>query len=1132
MALQFVVGPAGGGKSTWLYDMLLHEAGKHREKKYIVLVPDQFTLETQKALVRKGGGILNIDVLSFHRLAYRVFEEMPALQKTELEDMGKLMLLRSVFREQKKNLHYFRRGLRGTGFLDECKSFLCELMQYRIGEDDFDAMEQGVGEGSLMALKIRDIRLIYRAFQEKLGERYRVAEELVPQLTSVAASVGMLRGAVVVLDGFTGFTPAQYELLRELLVIGEDMYVSVTTDRTEKRGAVFSLSRQTITRLSKLARDSGVLIREPVMTGKGREHISFRLADSPELSFLEGHLFAYDKAKFDMPVSSVSVVSCHRESEEAAYVAKSIYWLVEEGVCSYGDIAVVTSDTASYEQALRREMERLGIRYFMDYKKSIGANALAEYLLSFLHMYRRGFDYESTFRFLRSGLSPLSTEETDILENYVLARGRRGIRSYRQEWEYQVERMDLVQVNQFREKFLASIDGTVRKLSGGKKTVREFTEIIYQLIVQNKLYEKVQERSRRWEDEGNVVLAGEYRRTYRLLIEMFDELVELLGKELISFREYEELLSAGISGGLVGFIPPAANQVTIGDVKRTRLNNVKVLFFMGVTDDRIPAGKGTPGILSEQERKKILEQGVSLAPSPEEQALTEQFYMYLTLTKASEKLILTYAHIGEDGSSRRPAYLIAQICRMFPYLKIQEDAADTSLKAVLGCDKGRTYFLRRLQSGDFQNDRVFWELAAWYERKEPGCISRLLHGRGQGKAHSRLSMEMAEKLYGSELYGSVTRLEQFARCPYAFFLIYGLGLKEREQFQIGAVDYGNVFHALMEHFSHELGDRGWQDLSEEEALTLAGACADFVTDNYKGDMFHQSGRAEFMRERIKSISRASVWGIWKQMQAGDFRQCFTEQSFSGRDGLESLKIPLKDGKCLVLSGKIDRVDICETKDASLMKIMDYKSGGMDLDLCRVYHGLQLQLFTYMAAAMELYGERNPGSNPVPAALLYYRMEDPEVAWKDETEEDRRNRILSALKCKGYIVDSQGVLEKLDSGLVGGGRSALYPLGFKKDGSFDRYSHVMDNGQAMQMMRHVRTKMEEFGERIYAGEAGAIPYLMQTENGCEFCPFSEVCGIEEKQIRLCARALDKMTEEEVWEALNGKNQLDGGTTGDN
>lgn len=269
MSLQFVMGASGSGKSSWMYRYVSEQAALHRDKNYVVLVPDQFTLETQKTLVALGGGIVNVDVLSFHRLAYRVFEERPALRRTVLEDMGKMMLLRRVFTEQKKNLKYFHKGLHKPGFLDECKSFLCELMQYAIDEDAFDTMEESMEEGSLMALKLQDIRCIYDAFREKMGDVYMTAEELVPQLTKVAASVEMLQNAVIVLDGFTGFTPTQYDLLRELLICSDRVIVSVTTDRTEKRSSVFRLSLDTLMRLGEIAAECHVPIEEPVMTGMG-----------------------------------------------------------------------------------------------------------------------------------------------------------------------------------------------------------------------------------------------------------------------------------------------------------------------------------------------------------------------------------------------------------------------------------------------------------------------------------------------------------------------------------------------------------------------------------------------------------------------------------------------------------------------------------------------------------------------------------------------------------------------------------------------------------------------------------------------------------------------------------------------
>lgn len=1131
MSLQFIMGGSGSGKSTYLYHMISREAAEHRDRNYIILVPDQFTLETQKTMVEMSGksGILNVDVLSFHRLAYRVFEEVPALRKTVLEDMGKMMLLRKVLSEQKKNLKYFKRGLYKPGFLDECKSFLCELMQYAIGEEDFDCMEEALGGEGLMAWKLQDLRLIYRTMKEKMGDTYMMAEELVSQLSSVAASIPMLQNSVICLDGFTGFTPTQYELLGELLRCCDRMLVTVTTDRTGKRDTVFTLSKDTIRRLTKLAREVGAGVEEPVDTGKGAEKVPYRLANSENICFLEKYLFSYSDVKWEGEVSDLSIRMCRKESDEAAYVARKIWELVKKQGYRYDDIAVVTGDIAAYEPYLVREMDRMGIRYFMDYKKSIGANAMAEYILSFMEMYRKNMDYESTFRFLRCGLSPLTTEETDILENYVLAQGRRGIRSYQQQWQYEVKRIDLVQVNQYRKKLMDSVEDTFRQLRGGKKTVEEFTRIFYQLMIQNQLYEKVQQQSVRFEEEGKKILAKEYRSIYRLMIELMDELVELLGTETVSFREYEELLSAGISEGLMGFVPPSGNQVMVGDVQRSRLKNIKILFFIGINDERLQSGNGSPGILSDSERERIAALGIELAPTPEQLSAREQFYLYLTLTKPSEKLFLTYAKMGGDGSSMRPAYLIHKIQKMFPNIPFEDDEEDHSLLAALGTDRGRSYLINHLAEDSFREKPGWWELAAYYQQREPELISRLLQVRESGKEKSKLSKEAAELLYGEAIYGSVSRLESFAKCPYAHYIIYGLGLREREQYNLHPMDYGNVFHKSMEHFSHCLDEqrKQWQDLTEEEAKALAVECVDFAVKDYHGEMFYQSKRVEFTISRMKRVMSSAVWGIWNQMREGEFVQQDSEQKFSAAYGLE-------EGKKMTLGGVIDRVDTCDTKDGRLIKIIDYKSSKHQLSLDKVYYGLQLQLMTYMQAALEREKARHPGTETLPAAMLYYEMKEPQMEWKPESEEGRKLREIGEFKCSGYVNDTPDILEKLDGHLAKdgimqpGSSSTAIPVSVnKKDGAISQKSKVMSTEQFEKMMKHTGEKIQEFGNRIYEGEIEAAPYSMGGQCGCDYCKLKGICGMETKELSHKVREFEPMEEEKVWEVLYGRDSVDSG-----
>ena len=408
-----------------------------------------------------------------------------------------------------------------------------------------------------------------------------------------------------------------------------------------------------------------------------------------------------------------------------------------------------------------------------------------------------------------------------------------------------------------------------------------------------------------------------------------------------------------------------------------------------------------------------------------------------------------------------------------------------------------------------------------------------MEDRENSRNTSRISEEAAALLYGKEIFGSVTRLEQFAKCPYAHFIIFGLGLSQREEFRVEAYDYGNVFHRSLEHFSHMLEEqqKTWQDLTEEEIFSMTEECVDRALE-YKDQMFYQTRRVSYMAVRMKRIMGRSVWGMWKQMKKGNFEARYSEKQFPGRENLETAHIPLDGDKSMVITGKIDRVDTCDSEGKRLVKILDYKSGSNDLALDRIYYGLQMQLVAYMTAALELEEKNSLGTEAVPAAMLYYRLQEPELEWKSESGQERENRLLKEMKCTGFANADPVILEKLDHNLARGGdmcpgaSSAVVPVSVnKKDGNFSKNSHVLSTDEFGELMAHTRKKMKEFGNRIYQGEIQAEPYAMKAESGCDYCDLKGICGVEARDRVRYAKEYPAMNEEEVWEVLHGKNPVD-------
>lgn len=1118
MALQFILGSAGSGKSTFLYDMIGKEAAEHRDKQYFILVPDQFTLETQKTLVERSGGsgILNIDVLSFHRLAFRVFEQLPARERTILEDMGKTMLLRKVFSEQKDRLIYFKKGIDKPGFLDECKSFLCELEQYGIhGEEPFRQMAE-------LGSKFEDIRLIYECFKEKMGDVYMMAEELIVQLTDVVHEMEGIRDAVICLDGFTGFTPPQYGLIGRLLELCADMYVTVTTDFTGKRGHIFEISRQTVQTVTELANRIPAEVLPPVITGRGKEKAPYRFRKGGELAFLEKNLFCYPSGVWEGKTSELQLYTGKRPQDEAAYVARTIWWMTAEGGYRFGDIAVITGDVTAYEQVLSREFSKMGIRYFMDAKKNIGANWVAEYIQAVLEMYLRNMDYESTFRFLRCGLSPLTREETDLLENYVIATGKRGFSAYDREWKYQAGAVSAEQANASREKVCDCLRELFGELGGGRKTVRQFTRALYDFLVRQDVYEKMMAQSKAFEGEGEDILAKEYQSVYRVIVSLFDEMVELMGDETVSAEEYRQILGAGISEGLVGFIPPQSDQVVVGDIRRTRLKDVKILFFMGFSDDMVPEGIQPPGIVNARERKKIAQMGITLAPEGNKKAANDLFYLYLNFTKPSEKLIFTYSGRSAGGEGRQASYVLAKIRKMFPDLTVVTDEnSETVTEYQLGTDRGVTFLLSGFTSEERRTGEgkyAWWEL--WKHYKTRGDMPWLWQALEAGMTAGRegkLSEQALAYLYGNQLYGSITKLEQFAKCPYAYFILYGLALREREEYTVAAPDFGNVVH----HTLQELSDRmqaehlRWRDLDEERIASLVGECTEKVVGGYRDVLFRQSKRIEYMITRIKRMMNRTVWAISEQMRRGAFEQEYSEAGFSYHDDLPSMKISLGGEKKLAFSGVIDRIDTYEDEDHVYVKVVDYKTGAVKLSLNSVFHGLQMQLVLYMAAALDMEQQKHPDKEAVPAGMLYYYVKDPVIEVDgSEDEADLGEQMLREYRCDGYVSQSTEVLQKLDSvfGTNGylekGARSSCIPVSITSKGDFGRYSKTMNGEQWEAVIAHTTKLAAEFGEEIMSGNIAVSPYRLGKETGCDYCGLRGICGMERGELSAKCRELDE------------------------
>ena len=1127
MSLQFIIGSSGAGKSYYAYKRIIEDSLKHPEKNYYVIVPEQFTMQTQKTLVEMhpGKGILNIDILSFERLAYRVFEETGGDNRKVLEDTGKSMVLQKMVQQHRKELDYLGSQMNKPGYLDEVKSLVSEFMQYDIKEDDLEEMKKKAKDQALLEMKLKDVGILYQSFKEFLKGHYMTGEEVMDVLLKQLPFSQKLKGAELLFDGFTGFTPIQINVIRELLVIAERVCVTVTMDEREdgftpgKPHQLFFMSKQMIRTLAGLTKE----LDDPVyLKSSGKS----RFSQAPAMQFLEKNIFRYRKGTYLKEQQEIQIFAADSPLEEMREAARRMAQFVRTCGYHYGEIAVITGNLEEYSKLASQVFEEADIPYFIDEKHSVLMNPFVEYLRAAMEMAVQGFPYESVFRYLRCGMSEVTREQADKLENYVLALGIRGYKKWSEKWVRVYRGMEAEQIqelNEIREIFAEEVKGLAEGFCAGKKTVEEYCCILYKFILKSNVWQKLKKQEQKFKEAGDKAMEKEYNQIYGIVMDLLDKMVEILGDETVSRQEFRQLLETGLSQAKVALIPPSIDQVMVGDMERSRLKDIKALFFVGVNEGNIPKSTQTGGILSELDRDFFKEQGVELAPGPKELMNMQRFYLYLNMTKPREHLILSFSDTNAKGEGISPAYLIGSIRGLYPDLDIKRvNKSDNSGDSLLGngieaegrnreyCypenpEAGIDVFLEKLareteKDHDIpdQTDAMFGELYSWYlqNSKYRDRVQKLVQSAFAGKPEDIISQSVAKALYGEVSPYSATRLERFAACAFAHFLQYGMKLTERVEYEFKAMDMGNVMHEALERFAEEVRKRGlnWTELTEQERNQIADQCLDNIVADYGNTVLKSSARNEYMIERTRRILRRTVWALQKQLEQGEFQPEGFEVTFGG--------------------GRIDRVDIMEDQNKVYVKVIDYKTGNTSFDLVYLYHGLQLQLMIYLDGALRVEQKKYPDKEIIPAGVFYYNIKDPMIQEKIDADVEAVSAgLMKELKMNGLVQADAELVHRMDNSL------GSIPVAFNKDGSFRKNSSVADRTQFAVLGRYVRTKIEKIRNSILEGNAQVSPYELGKKNACTYCPYMTVCGFDRKLSGYEFRRLKNFSDEELWKAFD-------------
>ena len=1166
----------------------------HREKPLVLLVPEQFSFQAEKNLIKVVGstGIKNVQVLSFNRLAYRVFSEVGGITRRAMDASGKAMLIHSIMQRQQEEFKVFKSAARQKGFIDNVASAITEFKKYKVSVEDLNKVKEHLGGNPLLIDKITDLSLVYGEFDKLLNENYVDPEDDLTRLYSALDECNIFDGGEFWLDEFTGFTPQQYAVLEKLYKKAARINITLPLRSSEhskhmEEGDAFYSIKLTENKLLSLAEENGVSLEKPVELQDNKEH---KFKDNPELSQLEENYFAFPYTPSTEKCENIKLFKGLNSYAEIEHVAKDILRLCRDEHMRFNKIAVVTRDLPSYEKLIKAIFTEYNIPLFIDKKKDITSNPLIVLITSTIEIFTKNFSYEAVFRYLKTGLLDIEEEHIDILENFVIAAGIKGKRKWTEEelWQEKleyyfrdyynnkaeteklqdhIESDELLEIkpgeeseevlkieatikilNQTREAFIHPLLRLNEKLKG-KNTTMKICTALFEFLETIKVYKTLEVWIEKFKAEGAVEQVTEYSKIWNLVMELLDQMVEVLGQEILSLEEFVKILTIGFTKHQMGLIPPALDGVLISSVERIKSHDISTLYIIGVNDGVFPKANKEEGIFTDSDRILLKENKIELANDTKTEVFNEQFLIYATITIPNKYLNISYPIADYEGKTLRPSIIISRFKALFKGLVEESNITEYSdlsdgmqeVSAKIPTFNGLVFALRKyLEEGHISDLWVkvykwYQKEAYWREKSEA-----MFQGFDYKNEIKMLKKEKVKLLYGDKNYFSVSRIEKYEECPFAYFIQYGLKAKPRKTFTFSSPDLGSFMHSVLDDFS-KLVDKSeikWGNLDKEWCeKSISSIVEKEAREGSSGYILNSTPRYKYFTERLKRVLKRTILVIVEQMKNSGFEPFGYEVSFGFSEGdYPPIQIELSTGEKVNLVGRIDRVDKLINEGEEFYRIIDYKSGNKDFKLSDVYYGLQIQLLTYLDAMLK--SESSLSEEPVfPAGILYFKIDDPVIKAKNNLDEEELEKaIMKALKMKGLLLADTKIIREMDRNIEGA--SLIVPASIKKDGELGSKSSVATEAQFDMLLHHVKENLIKTCEEMLSGEINIEPYKKNDATPCSYCDFTTICQFDPALKENTYKIIKDKKDKEIWELLekeaNGESEANAASeaAGDN
>ena len=1119
MGLRIIYGKPGSGKSSYCFSEVSRLL--ETEKKIFIITPEQFSFTAERKLMEalESKAVLNAEVITLSRMAYRVLNEIGGNDKTNISKSGKAMLIYSILTKNKSNLKFLGKSDEN---IELSMTSIKEFKKHGITVEDLKEEIEKI-EDQYLKTKLLDMSIIYENFQNKIYDSYIEETDLLTILAGYIEDCEFLKDSIIYIDEFAGFTYQEYEVIKKLILVAKQVNITLSIDNmdlnTNPDIDIYYSNKITLSKILNLVEENNFEMEKPIVLEK-----QYRFK-TKELQHLNNNIYNIKSTKYEGNVENISLFLAKNQYSEIEEIAKKINKIVRENKLRYKDISIITKNIESYSSLVRAIFNQYEIPVFIDEKRDLNQNIIVQYILAILEVLSKNFSSEVVLGYIKLGFCEIEKDEIFKLENYC---NKWGIKQnkWKKDFLYEIDnknkKQEIERLNELRKIIINPLIKVQEKIKA-EKTAEGTTKALYQLLQELNIEEKISNKIIQLEKRNLYDLASEYKASYKIIIDILDEIIQIFQNDKMTIDQYSKILKIGLKNSGLGKIPGTQDQVIFGDVDRSRSHKVKAVFIIGLNDGSFPSINKDEGFFNDSDREKLKQDGIELAKGTIDKLYEENFNIYKAFTTAEEQIYLSYSSTDSDGKSLRPSILINKIKKIFPNLKEESDVISKKYEVVNPIITYEELIenISKLRNGE-EIEKIWYEIYKYYKNQNEwkDKLKKDLEGLKYTNIPEKITKQNIDKLYGNTLNTSISKLEKYRSCPFSYYLQYGLKLKEKEQLKIQSFNTGSFMHETIDEFFEYVKQEklNLAELEEQEILKIVSEIIDNNLNLAKNFIFTATAKYKAMVKRLKRIVSKSLKYIIETIIYSDFSIEGTEIEFGKKGKYESIILNLENGNKIEITGKIDRIDTATVEDEKYLRIIDYKSSAKNIDLNEVYAGLQIQLLTYTDAICKK-------EDIMPAGVFYFSLLEQMVkAEKRMSEEEIEQMIRKNFRMKGLIVADVKII-KMNDNTLKTGSSKLVPAAITSTGAInEKWTNGVKSEEFKILQEYIYKTIKDISKEILNGNIDLKPYNKKGKTPCEYCEYKAICGFNPRENNNKYNYIDQKSKDEIIQKMKKELKL--------